>query len=360
MVPHAQAPVHQSTAMVQRAQAPAHQSTAMVPRAQAPVHQSTAMVPHAQAPGHPDRTAPPGPDLACNECSLTFPSRLQQARHRLSSHVAPAEHGCPICGMKFLTRSRQRVHLARSHRVLRLACPHCTARFPSSLLLGAHLLVDHTAVIRALPHPFAIECPVCSEWCVSAGQLTAHVRAFHPGAQPMHCAMCPRAFNNVSSLLLHHHGHLAAMRRQHCGVCGVWFPAQELVQAHERAEHNPRVFRCPVLKPSRCREVLPSAEALDQHLAAAHPRRRPYSCRCGTHFKNLHDHLEHAAETLHQAALPPTGGESLHVCKACLIVAEDPMKIRDHEDTVHMGLLPLDRVAQLLTLVQDAVVIKNS
>lgn len=290
--------------------------------------------------------------LACNECALSFKTRVQQARHRLTAHAQPPPQPCPRCAAHFSSRVRQRLHVAQAHRVLRLACRLCTAWFPSELLLNAHLLVQHAALVKAAP----LICPLCSSVCVSAGQLTAHVRAFHTGERPLRCSVCPRDFDNVSSLLLHHCGHLTAMQRQHCAVCVAWFPAMELLQAHERCEHgDPLRFDCPV---SKCEHHHHSAVHLSEHLAIAHPAATPYACRCGMAFNGLVAFREHAVQTLHLAALTEETPKH-YLCRACRYSSTERMDLTEHEES-HMKLLPLHRVAQILTLMQDAKVCSES
>lgn len=288
---------------------------------------------------------PASTSLSCNECALSFQTRVQQARHRLSAHTHPPPLPCPVCPSTFDSRVRQRLHTAVAHRALRLTCPLCPARFPGQLLVNVHLLVDHSRAALLV-------CPLCTSACTSAGQLTAHVRAFHPRQAPLHCSVCPRDFDNVSSLLLHHYGHLAAMRRQHCAVCVAWFPAMDLLQAHERCAHgDPLRFDCPI---SKCVHHHHSAEHLSEHLADTHPKDTPYSCRCGVAFNGLVSFREHAVQTLHMAAL--VAQAPTFSCRVCKYTSKERLALTEHEDA-HSGLLPLQRVAQMFTLMQDAKVL---
>lgn len=290
---------------------------------------------------------------SCEECGLQGPSRLSLARHALAAHALPWRYKCLVCGACFSSRWRLQLHAGLEHRGLSERCDRCPDRFPTPLLVNVHLLVDHkTAVL--------LSCPSCSAKFATIRSLRAHLDG-EPDADagsecsPPRCEVCAGGpFPDVAQLLVHHHRHLADVRASHCAVCAAWFPTVALLQAHEAYAHgDPPQFACPV---ARCGVFAPTAEALSLHQYSSHRHRRPYRCPCGKAFSRLNRFSQHVVKSLHMLPVVrgPAGAGLTHTCARCGLTADDLVHIRDHEAVSHMGLLPMDRVAQLMTLFNHA------
>ncbi|KAE8736806.1 hypothetical protein FOCC_FOCC017737, partial [Frankliniella occidentalis] len=140
---------------------------------------------------------------------------------------------------------------------------------------------------------------------------------------------------DVRTMLEHEGSHVDELRRLYCKFCSTWFPTLELLDGHVSVTHPGRRHAC-----APCGLAFPSAALADKHARDAHRGRHLYACACGAAFDAPSELYRHATETLH------------------MMEVKDASKFHDdlvprRANTSGLKMLPMDRMAQLLTLVKD-------
>lgn len=321
----------------------------------------------------------------CEECSLVLDSNCDRIRHRLQQHSLPTQRPCDRCDTVSWSRVQEEVHTAVAHPPElpeAFRCPKCAAAFGSEVLLLTHLKTSKDpahAPAAAAAAADSFSCPLCWVKVQSPLRLAHHIRAAHTDAAPFACeeSKCGAAFDGPVALQSHRNAHVRVNAHNRCLACCLRFVSKELLDAHWQDVHpGPLPFVCPL-----CTKGCKSPIGLTVHVRRCHPGARPFTCReigCGRSFSCPVVLHEHACESRHmdlarpqprlwQPHLQPQQQQreaesdadcNMFRCSACPAVFPDPWSLRDHTDMSHMGLVPIARVAQLLSLSKDAVALR--
>jgi len=103
-------------------------------------------------------------------------------------------------------------------------CRHCSAEFPRSDKLRAHLLKSHGDGTW-------FSCPVCQLKFSRRDNLRVHVRR-HESARPFVCAECSKSFHTAPELRKHQPVHAAAGRALCCFLCDAKFRRKADIMKH--------------------------------------------------------------------------------------------------------------------------------
>jgi hypothetical protein len=154
---------------------------------------------------------------ACVLCESVFIAGIELRAHVLRAHEEGLSK-CPDCSATFLTEMRMKRHLKYRHRNERradLTCPIC------SYVASAPFHYRHHIAIHGSGLDFKCEVEGCEKSYKTRVTLRRHVGRVHERdktPRTFQCTLCPKSFNQSSSLVDHqaHHSGIRAFMCEHC------------------------------------------------------------------------------------------------------------------------------------------------
>jgi Zinc finger, C2H2 type len=225
------------------------------------------------------------PPEACPDCAVPC---ADVGAHRRAAHGRDPAFACAACGFLFWSADKLDAHATQVHAAPRPMCTICHAGFTCKDGLNEHLREAHAPTQMLF-------CSRCSEPCIGAAGVRAHMDEAHAGDW-MTCAACPEGQS-------------------------VYFAGTEFLAAHRLAVHVDKAHLCGL-----CGHVSESREANWWHRSKAHPT--VYSVRCEEcsmrfrtpqnlqlHQKQLH---QNGMEGVQEPAPAAKGEEACrYACSGC-------------------------------------------
>ncbi|XP_018577666.1 zinc finger protein 568-like [Anoplophora glabripennis] len=185
----------------------------------------------------------------CNECSLTFSSRIKLYNHRRSIHMAPGV--CNICGIVMRTDNLKR-HV-QMHLEGPVTCNVCGKVFKNPESLRGHTLI-HKGIIYT--------CQICGKTSRVKSEHHRHVKTHtDPEARKVMCTLCGKRVRDLKKHTQSHTGE----RPHSCTFCKKGFTSPYALKIHTRQHTNERPFIC-----EYCSMGFPQKVSLTTHLKSKH------------------------------------------------------------------------------------------
>lgn len=254
--------------------------------------------------------------LACEECSLKFPSFAKLRIHLLKEHKLskkPEKCLCTLCGKTLIGRSNLKKHEREKHgvdnakfirkdRLVKIQCHKCEEKFDSPVLLNSHV-IDCTGESRKFP------CISCDTKWACGFVLNIHLKIDHQMSEIHTCEKCGKCLKKKVSLSSHIKVDHENVKDHVCHLCGRGFARQQGLQFHiKRVHENSGKHFC-----DRCPFKAITKPELEIHINEVHTKAIKFHCQqcnffcyrkggLAAHVKNVHLKLRpHQCDTCGQA-----------------------------------------------------------
>ncbi|EFA05263.2 zinc finger protein OZF isoform X2 [Tribolium castaneum] len=209
---------------------------------------------------------PKKPDgCLCTLCGKKF-SSLSRFRVHMRTHTGEAPYKCRYCDKRSASRNHivvhERTHTGEKPHI----CTVCGKAFAQSSVLNTHMKI-HTG------RPIA--CEICDKRFCRPAQLRLHVRK-HTGEKPYQCTECEQAFRQRSHLTEHLKTH-SDDRPYKCSHCEKGFKQISTLKSHIQIHLGTKPFKCSQC-PYACRQSYSLTKHMKQHSLDAPRAEKPHFC----------------------------------------------------------------------------------
>ncbi|KAH0809444.1 hypothetical protein GEV33_013346 [Tenebrio molitor] len=203
--------------------------------------------------------------VLCTLCGKKFNSGSRLRLH-MRTHTGEAPYKCSYCDKRTTARNQMVVH-ERTHTGERPhKCNVCGKGFAQSSVLNTHMKI-HTGRPEV--------CNICSKRFCRPAQLRLHMRK-HTGEKPFECTECEQAFKQRSHLTEHLKTH-SDERPYKCTHCDKGFKQSSSLKSHIQIHLGKKPFKCSQC-PYACRQSYSLTQHMKQHSVDAPRPEKPHVC----------------------------------------------------------------------------------
>ncbi|RUS79520.1 hypothetical protein EGW08_012718 [Elysia chlorotica] len=311
----------------------------------------------------------------CNECKISFKSKLELKEHtvssvhqdkirkvtrcpickvsciRLTKHMTtkhPNYHPflCDMCGFSCKTYTKIKIHQLTHISQKPFQCPHCHKFFKSKVSWSRHVK-NHGSEKR-------FSCNQCSFRSNDSYEFKRHVQRVHSKNKYYDCKFCNLSFVKAYDLKLHamseHNSkhtqfccycnfscETRAQMKQHrithtgqnhyvCDKCGFGTAIKAHLERHQATHTDLKPFKCPECDYS-CREKV----NLKKHMVTHRPE-KPFACPMCPHRCKLRSLLNSHIRIVHSSLRPFS-------CNVCNYTCKTASNLKKHQ-WIHQGYKP--------------------
>ncbi|XP_044261355.1 zinc finger protein OZF-like isoform X2 [Tribolium madens] len=201
----------------------------------------------------------------CTLCGKKF-SSLSRFRVHMRTHTGEAPYKCRFCDKRTTARNHmvvhERIHTGEKPHI----CTICGKAFAQSSVLNTHMKI-HTG------RPIA--CEICAKRFCRPAHLRLHMRK-HTGEKPYQCTKCEQAFRQRSHLTEHLKTH-SEERPHKCPHCEKGFKQVSTLKSHIQIHLGTKPFKCSQC-PYACRQSYSLTQHMKQHSLDAPRTEKPHFC----------------------------------------------------------------------------------
>ncbi|CDQ80620.1 unnamed protein product [Oncorhynchus mykiss] len=196
--------------------------------------------------------------FSCLFCGKWFNTSYSLKKHICSMHMGDKPYRCLECGKRFGKEIHLVAHKKVHQRRIQCTCPFCKRLFSSRTSLVRHIRI-HTGEkpfsCQSCGEPFRRKeylqlhqekCPESEE--VSSKSLVTRIRKVYK------CSYCPREFEKLPRLLLHHNGHMQNTVTP-CPKCGKCYRQRR--KLHERLCNGSNIKSIEPVSTKTCNSAKP-------------------------------------------------------------------------------------------------------
>ena len=175
----------------------------------------------------------------CEVCEKSLNGIRTLRGHMRQVHNRRGWHACDQCSLSYPTKVKLDHHVKMIHGEPDYQCDICKKKFKFKRLFDIHVANDmHDK--NGNWH-----CEVCGYITKSRGQLNVHRKIVHENEKLFKCEKCPAAYNDTGNLEMHianiHDG-----VKYKCELCNKFFTLKKNVARHKKRWHtkNRPLFKC--------------------------------------------------------------------------------------------------------------------
>ena len=186
-------------------------------------------------------TLPPGLEIKCSNCNITYPDRKSLWDH-IQSHLrkpvpfrlSKYYRFCRVC-QKYVSEIRDHIRAVHFDGGTPYGCPQCGEKFRYKGLLRNHMQNRHTTARNYM-------CEICGLAFKQSVTLRKH-KMVHTDEKNFFCTTCGKAFKTMYALQKHVVVH-AVVKPYRCEVCDKQFTQQTNMKSHMRTHTGEKPYKC--------------------------------------------------------------------------------------------------------------------
>ena len=311
----------------------------------------------------------------CNECKISFKSKLELDKHivspfhqdkvrkvtlcpvckvsclRLTKHMTIKHPNyrpflCDMCGYSCKTHTKMKIHQLTHLSEKPFQCPHCHKFLKSKVSWSRHVK-NHSSekrfscaqcnfrsndsyeykrhVQRVHSKNMYYDCKFCNLSFVKAYDLKLHAMSEHNSKDTQFCCYCNFSCETRAEMKQHRQTH-TGKNPFVCDKCGFSTAFKAHLERHQATHSNLKPFKCPECDYS-CKEKV----NLKKHMVIHRPE-KPFACSLCPHRCKLRSLLNSHIRIVHSSLRPFS-------CNLCNYTCKTPSNLKKHQ-WIHQGYKP--------------------
>uniref|UniRef100_A0A8D8YAR8 Zinc finger protein 91 n=2 Tax=Cacopsylla melanoneura TaxID=428564 RepID=A0A8D8YAR8_9HEMI len=278
--------------------------------------------------------------VQCPVCNLTLGNDTSHIRSHLLTHttrqtfIRPKYYRCPACNAGFKSQINLVKHACPN--IVNNRCEECKITFPSKMRHTFHLQ-------HHLEDPMQLKCDICFTDFDDENSLYDHVRFIHVQDNQLKCHICNKEnFKNQLSLSIHMRYH-ENVREYECETCKKKFINKSTLKEHSVSHMSVKPFKCEICghylsRASRLRAHLKAHSVVASNNKVQNCKKCFKCCQVfpsceetlRKHFEKVHFDCEYQADHFHDVVL-----KCVYRCEFCDSCFNETHELNRHRFANH-------------------------